>query len=364
MTKVKHIVISGGSIYGLSYYGILKYLFQQQFIDRDCIKTMHATSIGCVICALISLSMEWDSLDKYLINRPWHEVFPLTLFSFINCIQTNGIFDIDAIRAVFKPVFSAKDIDIGVTMQEMYERTNIEMHFYTVEVCNFHVVDLSYKTHPNWTVVDCIYASCCVPILFQPLSKDGLVYTDGGVLCNCPLQELMTDTAIVIEDMKEVLCINIGHRLSLTPEFELSSFLFVLFSNMIHQNTHTRYIDQVHYINVDQIDIYIFDLGKICRSPDERIKLITWGENIATKFLDSILFLKKEKDDENALGLIQHSSDSFLSLDKEEVNERKKEKENDLSESQHALYSFIFLKKKEEENEVRIKNPINALNLK
>jgi predicted acylesterase/phospholipase RssA len=287
-TKIKHVVISGGSIYGLSYYGILKHLFQQHFLDHASIETMHATSIGCVISVFAGLSMEWGSLDKYLVNRPWQDVFPITLFSLINCVQTNGIFNIDVIRAVFLPVFRAMDIDIGVTMQELYDRTNIEMHFYTVEVCEFRVVDLSYRTHPHWTVVECVYASCCVPILFQPLTKDGLVYTDGGVLCNCPLQELMTDSTIAVQDPKEVLCINIGHKSSLAPDFDISSFLFVLFSNMIHQNTHTKYMDKVHYINVDQIDVYIFDIGKICRSPEERIRLVAWGEKIAALFLNGI----------------------------------------------------------------------------
>lgn len=286
-TKIKHIVISGGSIYGLSYYGILKHLFQQQFLDISSIETMHATSIGCVISVFASLSMDWGSLDKYLVNRPWQDVFPITLFSLINCVQTNGIFSIDAIRAMFLPVFRAMDIGIDVTMQELYNRTHIEMHFYTVEVCDYRVVDLSYKTHPHWTVVECVYASCCVPILFRPLTKDGLVYTDGGVLCNCPLQELMTDATIAVQDPKEVLCINIGHKSNLAPDFDISSFLFVLFSNMIHQNTHTKYVDKVHYVNVDQIDVYIFDIGKICRSSEERTRLVAWGEKIAAQFLES-----------------------------------------------------------------------------
>jgi hypothetical protein len=143
------------------------------------------------------------------------------------------------------------------------------------------------------------------------------VYTDGGVLCNCPLQELIQDSAIVIDDMKEILCTNIGHRTSLTPDFQLSSFLFVLFSNMMHQNTHIRYIDRVHYINVEQIDVYIFDLGKLCQSSDQRIKLIQWGENIRDKFL--------QKEKENAALLYQK-----IEIQKQKQNQKQNEKQNEI----------------------------------
>lgn len=286
---IKHIVISGGSVYGFMYYGILKELLQQKMLHLSDIKTIHATSVGCIIGILVSLSLPWEDLDKYLISRPWQDVFQFSFLSLVNCFSTNGIFTKDAIQSIFLPVFNAKDIDITITMLEFYTLFHIELHFFTVAVSEFQVIDLSYKTHPHWTVVECVYASCCVPILFQPFAKEGIIYTDGGFLCNCPIQQLMNDQDIGIG--KEVLCINIDSSSKLTSDYNLFSYLFVIFSNMIH-NKHSFFVDKVHYICVKQTNIHIFDIGTICSSSEERKRLIACGKDIGLDFIEKL----KEKE--------------------------------------------------------------------
>ena len=52
-----------------------------------------------------------------------------------------------------------------------------------------HLVELSHTTHPQWTVLEACYASCCAPVAFQPLIKDGRLYTDGCLLANYPMAQ-------------------------------------------------------------------------------------------------------------------------------------------------------------------------------
>ena len=71
-------------------------------------------------------------------------------------------------------------------MQEFYDIFGIESHFFTVEINKFILIDVSYKTYPHWQVVEAVYDSSCAPILFKPMLKDDVLYTDGGAVANCP----------------------------------------------------------------------------------------------------------------------------------------------------------------------------------
>ena len=43
---IKHIVINGGGPSGLLSYGALKYLFENDFVNIENIKSIYGTSIG------------------------------------------------------------------------------------------------------------------------------------------------------------------------------------------------------------------------------------------------------------------------------------------------------------------------------
>jgi predicted acylesterase/phospholipase RssA len=51
--NIKHIVISGGGIFGLTVYGALRELNKQGFWNLSNIQSCHATSIGTIILLMI-----------------------------------------------------------------------------------------------------------------------------------------------------------------------------------------------------------------------------------------------------------------------------------------------------------------------
>jgi len=57
----------------------------------------------------------------------------------------------------------------------------------------FECIDVSYKTHPNWILVDAIYMSCSVPIFFSPMILGNKCYIDGSLSMNYPLIKCIND---------------------------------------------------------------------------------------------------------------------------------------------------------------------------
>jgi predicted acylesterase/phospholipase RssA len=73
---IKHLVIAGGGPYACYiYYGILKESQKQGLWDIKNIKSIYGTSAGAILAVLLSLKYSWETMDNYVIKRPWQNVF-------------------------------------------------------------------------------------------------------------------------------------------------------------------------------------------------------------------------------------------------------------------------------------------------
>ena len=190
---IKHIVISGGGPTGLLSYGVVKHLAQQGFWSHDTIETIYGTSVGSLIGAMVCLKHDWPTLDDYIIKRPWEKVIvdSLEMFELFSC---KGVAKLKLLDDIMQPLLESKDLTLAVTLREFYEHSRISLNIFTVELNAFKKVQLSHTTHPDLPLMDAIKMSSCMPMLFQPIVRDGCCYIDGGIMVNYPLRECLEDT--------------------------------------------------------------------------------------------------------------------------------------------------------------------------
>lgn len=184
---IKHLVISGGGPVMFRAMGALQKLEQEKFWIRENLKSIYGTSAGAFVGLVISLNYDWETVNKYFIERPWHEAFPITPVTLFDAFGRKGLYEKSVMRKIFKPLFDAKDIPLTITMKQFYELTNIHLHLYTFELHKFEIVDISYTTHPDVEILDAVYMSCALPIVFSPFIIEDKCYLDGGVRTNYPL---------------------------------------------------------------------------------------------------------------------------------------------------------------------------------
>ena len=188
---IKHLVISGGGGGYFVIYGVLKYLALKDFWNIADIESIYATSSGSFIAIILSLGYDWESLDDYLIKRPWEKVIVLKPDQFINCWKNKGILDRTIFKLILEPLLIAKDLSGDITMQELYDYTSIELHIYTTNINGMipTTVDISYKTHPDLCAYKAVAMSSTIPIMFSPICDGSNCYIDGALLNNFPVDE-------------------------------------------------------------------------------------------------------------------------------------------------------------------------------
>ena len=188
---IKHLVISGGGPLGLRYLGALEKLEREKFWNFDTIESIYGTSVGSIIGAFICLKYDWDTLNKYIIERPWHEAFKVNPKQIFDSYYNKGLFDKKLAEIIFKPLLQAKDLNIDITLKDFYEFSKIDLHIFTFELNRFETVDFSHQTHPDFSLIQALTMSSALPGIFMPTIIDNKCYIDGGVMCNYPLNECL-----------------------------------------------------------------------------------------------------------------------------------------------------------------------------
>jgi hypothetical protein len=202
-TKIEHLVLCGGGPVGLVQYGALKHLTMNNYLDYNNIKSIYATSIGCIISFVYLINLEWSWMDDFLIKRPWEKLVNFTPYDYLNMFNTKGLLNLEFVTNCLKPLFLAKDIELTITLKEFYDLTNIEFNLYTCNFTKFKKEKLNYITYPDLPVIEAIYMSLTIPILCVPFYKNDCFYFDGGILVVCPLNECIIDKKC---DESSILC--------------------------------------------------------------------------------------------------------------------------------------------------------------
>ena len=185
---IKHLVLSGGGPSMIQSLAAIQHLETSQFIDMKNIESIYGTSAGALISTLICLKYDWETINDYIIKRPWQDVFLIKVQNIFDAYTKKGIFDIKIIEKCFKPLLDAKDISMEITLEDFYKYSNIELHFFTFEINEFQLEDISYLNYPKLPLLTAIQMTCGLPILVTPVCLDNKCYIDGGIVCNYPLK--------------------------------------------------------------------------------------------------------------------------------------------------------------------------------
>jgi predicted acylesterase/phospholipase RssA len=277
----KHLVISGGGPSFIQYLAAIQNLHNKNIISMENIESIYGTSAGAIVGMLLCLKFDdWNTINDYVIKRPWHELFHMKINYIFEAYKNRGIYGKKIVEKIFKPLLSAKDLSLNITLKEFYDYSKIELHLFSFEVNNFITEDFSYLTHPDLQLIDAVLMSCAIPILISPVIRENKCYIDGGVCVNYPVKYCVEDGKNINEilgfcnqyDNQQRHHVDINSNLL---DFILC-FLFkmwrVFSSNMINPKIKYEVVCDVKYlslnylrssINSEEIRKELFDKGTL-----------------------------------------------------------------------------------------------------
>ena len=295
---IEHLVLAGGATSGILEYGALKYLSKQEFYNIANIKTIYGTSIGACIGAILCLKYDWKSLDDFIIKRPWNKLVNLSPGDFLEVIPKKGLLSSEFLVKAVTPLLEAKDLSEDITLNELYEFSNVELHLLTVRVNEFTIMDMSYKTHPDLSLLQAISMSSALPLLFQPIEYEDNYYVDGGVLNNYPVDYCLKNTGCKKEEVLGINFIKEKIVQGIDKDTNLFGYCFFITKQMLSHLNKLGKKDNVvripNEINIIDIEVNLDTCIQTLNDQKERRKMIARGKIYAKLFLE---YKKNNSDD-------------------------------------------------------------------
>ena len=319
-TTIKHLVISSGGPAGHMMYSILRTLNLKGIWDFKHIRSIYGSSIGSYIGIILSLQYDWSVIDDYLIKRPWEKVFTRssgtlgggsgngsssagsnhhetdsnTTFSgakskienILRFYNNHGVYGLKEFTETLRPVLQGKDISVTITLREFFEKTGVELHFIVTEINKYCVIDFNYTTHPNQSLVEAFYMSCCYPFGFTPIYRDGCCYLDGGIINDYPVNECIRDQKCNLSEILGIKMLWETKPANLTEKSSVLQFISTFFNQIrsnFFENRVTRAIPN-EVVCVSKV-FSLQDWLNWVKDENYRRELVLRGETFANVFL-------------------------------------------------------------------------------
>jgi NTE family protein len=159
------LALSGGSALGIAHIGVIQ-SFEDHGIAIDCIS---GTSAGAFVAACYVFGVPMSEAAKAVENISWHKFS--RFFRSAMGIATNQIVGDLLIKLI------GHDVNI--------EDAKIPLAIVATDIGTGEKV-----VFRSGSVVDAVRASTAIPGLFVPITKDGRLLMDGGLVENLPIKEL------------------------------------------------------------------------------------------------------------------------------------------------------------------------------
>ena len=286
---IKHLVFSGGGPTMIQTLGSVQHLEEKGFLKREEIETIYGTSAGTLVGTLLCLNFDWVTINDYIIKRPWQDVFKIQVQNILDAYTKKGVFDITVVEKWLKPLFEAKDLSLSITLKEFFEYSKIELHFFTFDVNEFHLHDVSYLTHPDLLLSQALLMTCSIPFLITPFLSNGKCYVDGGVVCNYPLKYCLESGG---KNIREILGFKNNYQNSATiinEESTMLDFILNILFKTMYRLASEHVVPSIHYEVVCETELLTLQfLRTSLTSMEVRKDLWQSGENYAAKFLSTV----------------------------------------------------------------------------
>jgi len=282
------VLSSGGPIFLLYLYSIIKLLNKNNLWDLDNLKTIYGTSAGAITAILLCLNIPWDDLDEYIIKRPWSKILKLDNIIF-ESFNDKGFLSHELIEELFRPLFGAKQLSMDITLGEFYKFSNIDLRLFSTHVNTLTAVELSHISHPDLSVIKAIYMSAAIPYIFKPAIYNNELYIDGGLTVQYPCEKLLSFYNDI--DLDNILGIY-ANQLTKTDinidsnliNYTISISLNIIAELVSHQKNNGLL---KHEINMQVPNPSIETIINILESQEKRIEYLKLGEEKAKEFLNN-----------------------------------------------------------------------------
>jgi len=247
---MKYLILGPG---GMGYFVMLGYLTKIEKELKE-VEEISGSSAGSILGFYLALGKSLKEILDFSINI---DTESLTKMNLKSLLKNFGCIDSHAIKQILQDLCGGnprfKDLKLKFYVSAMCVNTSETVYF-------------SRDTHPDMCVIDAVYASMSVPLLFAACSIGDHLYIDGGMLEEIPVFPFLH------KNMNDVVSISL--RIKNKRDKKITD-LKTYITNLAFSICDVRVAyPQVPVVYLECSDVNIFDFKM---STDDKLRLYIRG---------------------------------------------------------------------------------------
>jgi len=166
------LVLSGGGVRGMAHIGLIKAL-RERDIEA---KVVSGTSIGALVGALYANGHKVEDMLRFFKETP------LFQYSFFTIIKP-GFIDTERYEDIFKNFFPDNSFE------------SLDKPLYVVAT---DLLSGKEKVFDKGELIRPLLASAALPPVFSPVEINNILYADGGIMNNFPIEYVKNKSEFII----------------------------------------------------------------------------------------------------------------------------------------------------------------------
>jgi predicted acylesterase/phospholipase RssA len=281
---IKHLVLSGGGWKGFYMMGAIDNLLEKKYFNIEEIESIWGTSVGSLIGIMLCLKIDWSVILEFCKNIKFktEDYEKINFDTFIKIYKTCGYLNKDYFNPL-ENLFLANKLDMNtITLKEFYDFSGKDLHIFSVKYEDFETRDFNHKTDPDIKLMDAIYCSCCIPIVFEPMKIEDEIYLDGGININFP-----TEKCIENNNLDEILGIFIKTLDKKIENLNLVTFTLNLLYKLIFKKQNNCLNLLKNQLIIQSSDLYNKNILENLNKKEVREGLINEGRGYSFIYLNT-----------------------------------------------------------------------------
>lgn len=197
--EIDTLILSGGSVKGISFLGSINYLVENNILNFNKIKKIHCVSAGALfIISLILLNYDYNKLENDLLNIDFNDILNINDISLKNFINEYGFVNYSKTYIYIQKLLIEKYNCESMSLYKFYKLFGKHLIIKVVNISQGKIEYIDHINNPKINILKLIQMTTAIPLLIKPIKYKENLYLDGG-LCGNSMNEFCDENCLSIE---------------------------------------------------------------------------------------------------------------------------------------------------------------------
>lgn len=181
-----NIVLSGGGLAAISYFGCLKYIYENKELKKNIVNILGVSS-GSIFALFLLLDISIVECEKWLHDMKTMNINNISFKSIIKLKTSFGLDDSTCVIDIVKKILDIKNIHHSITFKELSKLTGKNFIVCAANISKHELFYFNIDSTPDVAILDAIKASTSIPVIFTPHVHNDEYLVDAFIYDNFPL---------------------------------------------------------------------------------------------------------------------------------------------------------------------------------